>query len=74
MNLIIANVTDLRRHFSEYLNRTAYSGESFVIVRGGKAIAELKPLARSKKYPSFLQYYLPSQSLPNLRRKGLRPI
>jgi antitoxin (DNA-binding transcriptional repressor) of toxin-antitoxin stability system len=49
MNSITANVTDVSRHFSEYLNRAAYSGESFVIVRGGRALAELKPLPRSKK-------------------------
>ena len=36
--------TQLARKLAEYLNRVAYRGESFVIMRGKKPVAELKPL------------------------------
>ena len=36
--------TQLARKLTEYLNRVAYRGESFVIMRGKKPVAELKPL------------------------------
>jgi antitoxin (DNA-binding transcriptional repressor) of toxin-antitoxin stability system len=42
------SVTDVNRHFSDYLNRAAYGGESFVLIRGGKPVAELRPFARPK--------------------------
>ena len=48
MNPSTATVTDVARHFSDYLNRTAYAGESFILVRGGKPLAELKPIVRPK--------------------------
>ncbi len=41
---ISANVTDLLRNFSDYINRVVYRRERFVLVRGGKPVAELSPL------------------------------
>lgn len=38
------SVTEAARHFAEYINRVAYRGESFVLVRGNKPVAELRPL------------------------------
>ena len=29
-------VTEVARHFAEYINRVSYRGESFVLVRGNK--------------------------------------
>ena len=37
-------VTEAVRHFSEYLNRVAYRKESFVLLRGKRPIAELRPV------------------------------
>lgn len=37
-------VTEMARRFADYLNRVAYRGECFVLVRGNKPIAELRPL------------------------------
>ena len=37
-------VTEAVRHFSEYVNRITYKHESFVLVKGKKPVAELKPL------------------------------
>ncbi|HEX8244008.1 MAG TPA: hypothetical protein VF541_10945 [Longimicrobium sp.] len=39
-----ASVTDVARNFSEYINRVAHRGERFVLMRGGKAVAELRPV------------------------------
>jgi antitoxin (DNA-binding transcriptional repressor) of toxin-antitoxin stability system len=56
-------VTEVVRHFTEYLNRVAYRRESFVLVRGKKPIAELRPLPigrRLAELPGLLA------SLPHL--------
>ncbi|MDE0145383.1 MAG: hypothetical protein OXI53_02415 [Nitrospira sp.] len=57
------SVTEMARHFAEYINRVAYRGESFVLVRGNKPMAELRPLPVGKRLaelPSLLA------SLPHL--------
>lgn len=38
------SVTKMARNFAEYLNRVAYRGERFTLVRGGTPIAELVPV------------------------------
>ena len=43
------SVTEMARHFAEYINRVAYRGESFVLVRGNKPMAELRPLPVGKR-------------------------
>ena len=56
-------VTEVARHFAEYINRVSYRGESFVLVRGNRPVAELRPLPVGKKLselPSLLA------SLPHL--------
>ena len=45
----ILSVTEAARHFAEYINRVAYRGESFTLVRGNKAVAELRPLPVGKR-------------------------
>ena len=42
-------ITEVARHFAEYINRVAYRGEYFVLVRGNKPIAELRPLPVGKR-------------------------
>jgi prevent-host-death family protein len=37
------SVTELARNLADYLNRVAYRGEEFTIVRGNKPLAELRP-------------------------------
>lgn len=41
-------VTQLARHFADYVNRVAYRRESFTLVRGNKPLAELRPLPQGK--------------------------
>ncbi|MCU0610467.1 MAG: hypothetical protein MUE60_01595 [Candidatus Eisenbacteria bacterium] len=42
-------VTEVVRHFADYLNRVAYRRESFVLVRGKRPIAELRPVPLGRK-------------------------
>ncbi len=43
------SVTEVARHFTEYINRVAYRGECFLLVRGNKPVAELRPLPAGKR-------------------------
>ncbi|MEE8305128.1 MAG: type II toxin-antitoxin system Phd/YefM family antitoxin [Candidatus Tectomicrobia bacterium] len=43
------SVTEVARHFAEYINRVAYRGECFLLVRGNKPVAELRPLPAGKR-------------------------
>src|SRR5438093_1438367 len=38
--------TELARNLADYLNRVSYRGESFVVQRGGRPVAELRPPPR----------------------------
>jgi antitoxin (DNA-binding transcriptional repressor) of toxin-antitoxin stability system len=42
MSAIKATVTEVARGFSDYVNRVAYGNEKFILVRGGRSVAELK--------------------------------
>ena len=48
MNSTTVTVTEAVRRFSEYINRIAYRRESFVLVKGKKPVAELKPLPKGR--------------------------
>lgn len=37
-------VTEVARRFAEYVNRVAYRGERFTLVRGNRPVAELRPV------------------------------
>jgi hypothetical protein len=36
-------VTEFVRGFSDFINRVVYQGERFVLVRGGRELAEVRP-------------------------------
>jgi antitoxin (DNA-binding transcriptional repressor) of toxin-antitoxin stability system len=60
---ISASVTDVLRNFSDYINRVVYRRERFVLVRGGRPVAELSPVpagTRMADLPGLLS------SLPRL--------
>ena len=42
-------VTEVVRHFADYVNRVVYRRESFVLLRGSKPVAELRPLPVGKR-------------------------
>lgn len=61
-------VTEVARHFAEYINRVAYRGERFVLMRGKRPVAELRPVASGKRLrelPDLLS------SLPRLSKEDL---
>lgn len=60
---ISASVTEVIRNFADYINRVAYRRERFILVRGGKPVAELSPVpagTRLGDLPALLE------SLPRL--------
>jgi hypothetical protein len=56
-------VTEVARHFAEYVNRVTYRRESFVLMRGNKAVAELRPLPTGKRLSELPGLFA---SLPHL--------
>jgi len=58
MSTKVLTVTEAVRHFSEYVNRVAYRNEAFVLCKGKKSVAELRPLPRGRRLgdlPSILR-------------------
>jgi antitoxin (DNA-binding transcriptional repressor) of toxin-antitoxin stability system len=43
------SVTEVARNFSEYINRVAFHGESFLLLRGKRPVAELRPAPAGKR-------------------------
>jgi antitoxin (DNA-binding transcriptional repressor) of toxin-antitoxin stability system len=65
------SVTDVQRNFADYINRVAYRGERFVLVRGGRAVAELSPVpsgTRLGELPALVE------SLPRLTAEEARAL
>ena len=58
--------TEAVRKFSELLNSTKYKGEKFLIVRGGKPIALIRPLDSSDKTKSLADLKAILKDLPKL--------
>ena len=44
-----ASMTDVSRHLSDYINRVAYKGEQFVVIRGKQPLAELRAVPRGRR-------------------------
>jgi antitoxin (DNA-binding transcriptional repressor) of toxin-antitoxin stability system len=42
-------VTEMARSFAEYINRVAYRRERFILTRGKRPIAEIRPLPVGRK-------------------------
>ncbi len=38
------SVTEVARHFSDYINRVAFRQERFILMRGKRPVAELRPV------------------------------
>jgi antitoxin (DNA-binding transcriptional repressor) of toxin-antitoxin stability system len=46
---LTASVTDVARNFADYINRVACGGEHFVLMRGRKTVAELRPVPAGRR-------------------------
>jgi antitoxin (DNA-binding transcriptional repressor) of toxin-antitoxin stability system len=42
-------VTEVARHFADYINRVAFRGERFTLMRGNKPVAELRPVPAGRR-------------------------
>jgi antitoxin (DNA-binding transcriptional repressor) of toxin-antitoxin stability system len=57
------SITEAARNFSDFVNRVAYRRESFFLIRGKKAVAELRPVVSGKRLSELPGLF---QSLPML--------
>jgi len=57
------SVTELARGFSDYVNRVAYRGERFILLKGRKPVAELRPIPSGRTLGELAALL---QSLPSL--------
>jgi len=49
MDIKTLSVTDVARHFSDYINRVAYRNERFVLRKGRMIMAELRPVVAGRR-------------------------
>ncbi len=63
MSTTTLSVIEMVRGFSDYMNRVAYRGERFVVMKGRKPIAEISPITAGRLLGE-LEAVL--QSLPRL--------
>lgn len=61
-------VTEVARHFAEYINRVAYRGERFTLMRGKRPVAELRPVLSGKRLRELPELL---SSLPRLSAADL---
>ena len=65
----VLSVTQVVRNFADCVNRVAYRGEHFILVRGKKVLAELVPVPKGRRLgelPALLK------SLPHLTETEAR--
>jgi antitoxin (DNA-binding transcriptional repressor) of toxin-antitoxin stability system len=48
-------VTEVARKFAEYINRVTYRGESFILTKGNRPVAEIRPLRQGVKGSELLE-------------------
>ena len=68
MAMLNLTVTEAARHFSDYVSRVSYRRESFVLCRGRKPVAELRPVPGGRRLgdlPGLLR------SLPQLSKSDV---
>lgn len=58
------SLTEAARNFSECVNRVAYRGESFMLLRGRKAVAELRPAPVGRRLGELADLMASLPSLP----------
>ena len=61
-------MTEISRSFSEYINRVAYRGEHFTVMRGKKPVAEIHPVSSGKSLGELKSIL---KSLPKLTMEEL---
>lgn len=41
-------VTEMARNFADYINRIAYRGQRFLLTRGNRVVAEIRPVPEAR--------------------------
>ncbi|HUT26049.1 MAG TPA: hypothetical protein VM492_17070 [Sumerlaeia bacterium] len=62
-------ITEFVRHFSDYVNRVSYRNESFLLRKGSKAVAELRPTPSGRRLGDLPGLF---ESLPPLTDREAR--
>lgn len=63
MKITTLTVTEAVRHFSDYVSRVAYRNESFILRKGDRPVAELRPVPRGRRLGDLPELL---RSLPHL--------
>ena len=63
MNAVSLSVTDAARNFSEYINRVAYKGDRFLLLKSGREVAELKPVPKGRRLAELAELLKTSSGL-----------
>ena len=50
------SITEIVRNFSDFINRVAYRGDSFLLMRGRLKVAELRPVPRGCTVKDLQQF------------------
>ncbi len=67
----MVSVTEAVRNFSDYIGRVAYRQETFVLCKGKRPVAELRPLPAGRRLGDLPGLF---QSLPALSRKDVETL
>ena len=65
------SITDASRNFSDFINRVAYRQESFFLVRGKRAVAELRPVAAGRRVAEAVTFLSTQPPLAPAEARGL---
>jgi len=50
-------LSEASRNFSDYINRVAYRGERFILIKGNRAVAEISPIIAGRKLSELSQIF-----------------
>lgn len=59
-------VTETARNFSDIINRVAYKGERFILIKGRKAVAEISPVKPGRPIEELIDVL---KELPKLSKE-----
>lgn len=58
------SLTEAARNFSDCINRVAYRGETFVLLRGRRAVAEIRPPPAGRRVAELAAVFATLPRLP----------
>ncbi len=70
MSSTVLTVTEAVRHFSDYIGRVTYRHETFVLRKGKKPVAELRPLPHGRRLGDLPGIF---RSIPHLSPDDIEP-